>query len=178
MQEIVVPGYTHLQQAQPHISMGQFGWLTQAFLRDAKRLFEAYDAVDECPLGSGVSRISTLPLWIENSPAVTWVSRMTAAIKDSVACTGHHFSRIFSLRRRLRRHVNRLCGLTIYFYGIPDWVKLPDAFCANKASCHRRKIQMYWKFSASKARQMNSALMDFADHDERTSDIQQGFTGP
>ena len=39
--DIVVPGYTHLQQAQP-ISMGHF-WMAhaQAFLRDAKRLLDA-----------------------------------------------------------------------------------------------------------------------------------------
>ena len=61
-EKVLVPGYTHLQQAQP-ISMGHY-WLAhyQAFSRDARRLLFAIESLNESPLGSGALAGSTLPL--------------------------------------------------------------------------------------------------------------------
>ena len=87
--DIVVPGYTHLQQAQP-ISMGQF-WMAhaQAFMRDAKRLLAAYDSVDESPLGCGALAGSTLPLDREFTRADMGFSRLTENSMDTVAHRDH-----------------------------------------------------------------------------------------
>ena len=57
-----MPGYTHLQQAQP-ITLGHY--LTayfQMFLRDMKRFAQAEDAADEMVLGSGALAATTYPL--------------------------------------------------------------------------------------------------------------------
>ncbi|MBQ4469772.1 MAG: argininosuccinate lyase, partial [Synergistaceae bacterium] len=59
---VIIPGYTHMQQAQP-ISMGHY-WLSwfEAFNRDLKRLDNALDSLNESPLGAGALAGSTLPI--------------------------------------------------------------------------------------------------------------------
>jgi len=137
--DFVVPGYTHLQQAQP-VSMGHF-WMAhaQAFLRDADRLFAAYDAVDECPLGSAALAGSTLPLDREFTAEDLGFSRITANSMDTVAHRDHfldllHFAAVFG------QHASRLCeDLIIYFTTEFGWVKLPDAYCTGSSIMPQKK---------------------------------------
>jgi argininosuccinate lyase len=58
----VMPGYTHLQRAQP-VTLGH--WLAAwaaGLLRDRGRFADALKRLDECPLGSGALAGSGLPL--------------------------------------------------------------------------------------------------------------------
>lgn len=58
----VMPGYTHLQHAQPIT----FGWyllgLEHALARDASRLEDALTRMDECPLGAGALAGTRFPI--------------------------------------------------------------------------------------------------------------------
>ena len=58
----IMPGYTHMQKAQPitlaHHMMAYF----EMFLRDRRRFRHAYDAADVMPLGSGALAGTTYPL--------------------------------------------------------------------------------------------------------------------
>jgi len=58
----VMPGYTHLQRAQP-ITFGHqlmaYGFM---FQRDLRRLHNALDNMDQCPLGSGALAGTTYPI--------------------------------------------------------------------------------------------------------------------
>lgn len=60
--ETIMPGYTHLQRAQPitfgHHLMAYF----EMFKRDYKRLSFSYEAANSCPLGSGALATTTYPL--------------------------------------------------------------------------------------------------------------------
>ena len=59
---VVLPGYTHLQRAQPILlghHLAAHAWMLE---RDAERLRAAYAAADECPLGAGALAGSSLPL--------------------------------------------------------------------------------------------------------------------
>jgi argininosuccinate lyase len=60
--DAVMPGYTHLQRAQP-ISLGHY-WLGQieAFQRDAERLRDCLQRADVLPLGAGALAGSTIVL--------------------------------------------------------------------------------------------------------------------
>lgn len=61
-QNNILPGYTHLQQAQP-ISLGQyFDAYRSMFKRDLSRLDDWSARMNFCPLGSGALAGSTLPL--------------------------------------------------------------------------------------------------------------------
>ena len=59
---VVLPGYTHLQRAQP-VLLGHYlaahAWMLE---RDGERLRAAYAAADSCPLGAGALAGSSLPL--------------------------------------------------------------------------------------------------------------------
>jgi len=59
---VVLPGYTHLQKAQPVLlshHLLAYAWM---LTRDARRLRAAYEAADASPLGSAALAGTTLPL--------------------------------------------------------------------------------------------------------------------
>lgn len=60
--ESVMPGYTHLQRAQPVTFAHYLLAYAQMFLRDAMRLRDAYKRSDTMPLGSGALSTTTYPV--------------------------------------------------------------------------------------------------------------------
>lgn len=50
--DTIMPGYTHMQPAQPVTFGFYLTGVAQALARDASRLFNAYGAADSCPLGA------------------------------------------------------------------------------------------------------------------------------
>ena len=60
--EVVIPGYTHLQRAQPVYLAHHLLAYVEMLARDAQRLRECLARVNVCPLGSGALAGSTLPL--------------------------------------------------------------------------------------------------------------------
>lgn len=59
---IVIPGYTHLQRAQPVYFAHHLLAYVEMIERDRERLLDAFSRVNVCPLGSGALAGSTLPL--------------------------------------------------------------------------------------------------------------------
>src|ERR1035438_4401864 len=60
--EVIIPGYTHLQRAQPVYLAHHLLAYVEMLARDAQRLQECFARVNFCPLGSGALAGSTLPL--------------------------------------------------------------------------------------------------------------------
>lgn len=81
----VMPGYTHLQRAQPVTAGHHLLAHAEALLRDADRLRHAYDAADVLPLGSGALAGSTLPLDREAVRKVLGFARISENSMDAVA---------------------------------------------------------------------------------------------
>ncbi len=80
-----MPGYTHLQRAQP-VTLGHHLLAhAEPLLRDAERFQRAYDSADEMPLGSGALAASTLPLRRELVARVLGFARLTANSIDAVS---------------------------------------------------------------------------------------------
>jgi len=81
----VMPGYTHLQRAQP-VTVGHHLLAhAEPLLRDAERFRHAYAAADEMPLGSGALAASTLPLQRERVRHELGFERLTVNSIDAVA---------------------------------------------------------------------------------------------
>lgn len=59
---VIIPGYTHLQRAQPVYFTHHCLAYVEMFDRDYGRLRDCFDRVNVCPLGSGAIAGSTLPL--------------------------------------------------------------------------------------------------------------------
>jgi argininosuccinate lyase len=80
-----MPGYTHLQRAQP-VTVGHHLLAhAEPLLRDARRSQHAYETADEMPLGSGALAGSTLPLQRGTLARELGFRRLTANSMDAVA---------------------------------------------------------------------------------------------
>jgi argininosuccinate lyase len=60
--EVLIPGYTHLQRAQPVYLAHHLLAYVEMLERDHQRLLQCRDRMNVCPLGSGALAGSTLPL--------------------------------------------------------------------------------------------------------------------
>jgi argininosuccinate lyase len=60
--EVIIPGYTHLQRAQPVYLAHHLLAYVEMLERDSERLWDCHSRVNVCPLGSGAIAGSTLPL--------------------------------------------------------------------------------------------------------------------
>lgn len=60
--DVIIPGYTHLQPAQPttfaHYLLAQF----DALKRDVERLLDAYRRINLCPMGAGALATTSFPI--------------------------------------------------------------------------------------------------------------------
>lgn len=60
--DVVMPGYTHMQPAQP----SSYGWyllgVESALRRDTSRLFGSYARINQCPLGAGAIAGTSFPI--------------------------------------------------------------------------------------------------------------------
>ncbi|MDR2793651.1 MAG: argininosuccinate lyase [Treponema sp.] len=83
--EAVMPGYTHLQRAQP-VTLGYHlvAWAC-GLKRDRARFLDALDRLDECPLGAGALAGSGLPLDRVVTAKNLGFKRPTLNAMDSVA---------------------------------------------------------------------------------------------
>jgi argininosuccinate lyase len=83
--ESIMPGYTHLQRAQP-VTLGHHLVAWAAGLeRDRERFLDALRRLDECPLGAGALAGSSLPLDREAVAQALGFARPTLNSMDSVA---------------------------------------------------------------------------------------------
>jgi argininosuccinate lyase len=83
--EAIMPGYTHLQRAQP-VTLGYHlvAWAC-GLKRDRERFLGALDRLDECPLGAGALAGSGLPLDRAVTAKNLGFKRPTLNAMDSVA---------------------------------------------------------------------------------------------
>ena len=60
--ETYMPGFTHLQKAQPTTIAHHFGAYFEMFKRDRSRMSDIYERMNYCPLGAGALAGTTYPL--------------------------------------------------------------------------------------------------------------------
>lgn len=144
-ENLLIPGYTHLQRAQPVSVAYHFLAYVEMFARDRKRLGIVHDAANWCPLGSGAIAGSTLPLNRERTATLLGFvdpagqPRLTANSMDAIsdrdvffdfasACAvcGVHFSRLAE-------------DLILWSSKEFNLVDLPDAFCTGSSLMPQKK---------------------------------------
>ena len=143
--DVLIPGYTHLQRAQPvFLAHHLFAYL-EMLQRDAQRFAAVADHANWCPLGSGAIAGTTLPInreftaiWlgfvdVAGRPRVTQnsmdaVSDRDVFIEFAAACalTGVHFSRMAE-------------DLILWATQEFRFVELPDAFCTGSSLMPQKK---------------------------------------
>ena len=158
--DIIIPGYTHMQQAQP-ISMGHY-WLSwyEAFRRDYSRLQFAVNSLDECPLGAGALAGSTLPLDREMTSRLLGFTSPTRNSLDTVASRDymmdyHYFASMFMI------HISRLCtDLITWNTQEFAFVILPDSFCTGSSMMPQKKNPDVLELSRGKTGQVIGNMID------------------
>ena len=83
--ETYMPGFTHLQKAQPTTLAHHFGAYFEMFKRDRSRLHDIYERMNYCPLGSGAFAGTTYPLDREYTAELLGFYGPTLNSMDSVA---------------------------------------------------------------------------------------------
>jgi len=83
--DTVLPGYTHLQRAQPVRLAHHWLAFAEMFGRDASRQRSLRSRLSDCPLGSGALAGSTLPLDRQHTAAALGFAAPTANSMDAVA---------------------------------------------------------------------------------------------
>jgi argininosuccinate lyase len=111
--DVLIPGYTHLQRAQPVYFAHHLLAYVEMLERDAQRLWDCRSRVNVCPLGSGAIAGSTLPLdrelvakrlwFVDDSGKVQLTQNSMDAVSDrdfaiefcaAAALLAVHFSRL------------------------------------------------------------------------------------
>ena len=157
---IIIPGYTHMQQAQP-VSMGHY-WLSwfEAFYRDNMRLNFALDSLNECPLGAGALAGSTLPIDRFYTSQLLNFSKPTHNSLDTVANRDymidyHYFASLFMT------HISRLCtDLITWNTQEFAFVILPDEFCTGSSMMPQKKNPDVLELARGKTGQVIGNMID------------------
>jgi argininosuccinate lyase len=83
--DTIMPGYTHMQKAQPITFAHHILAYAEMFKRDMGRLTDCYTRVDEMPLGSGALATSTYPIDRNAVARDLGFSKITLNSLDSVS---------------------------------------------------------------------------------------------
>ena len=83
--ETVMPGYTHLQRAQPTTFAHYMMAYANMLRRDVTRLEDCLARMDECPLGAGALATSTYPVDRFQTAAALGFAKPTDNSRDSVS---------------------------------------------------------------------------------------------
>ena len=138
-QTAVMPGYTHLQRAQP-ISFAQHLMAYAAmFRRDVTRLEDCGARLDECPLGSGALAGTTYPIdrW-ETAKALGFAAPMGNSL-DGVSDRDYALE-LLSALSILMMHLSRLSEEIILWCSWEfKFIELDDAFTTGSSIMPQKK---------------------------------------
>jgi argininosuccinate lyase len=134
-----MPGYTHLQRAQP-VTVGHHLLAhAEPLLRDAERMRHAYDAAGEMPLGSGALAGTTLPLQRERVRRELGFERLTANSMDAVADRDFALDLIYACTS-VSIHLSRLAeDVVIWASGEFGFIVLADEVSTGSSLMPQKK---------------------------------------
>ncbi len=137
--EVVLPGYTHLQQAQPilwsHYALSLF-WMLE---RDDGRLQDTWKRADLMPLGAGALAGSAFPLDREFMARELGFSRVAPNSLDAVSDRDFLLECLAALSI-LMMHLSRYCeDLIIWSAAEFGFVELADAFATGSSMMPQKK---------------------------------------
>ena len=134
-----MPGYTHLQRAQP-VTVGHHLLAhAEAFARDAERLLDIQRRMDVCPLGAGALAGTTLAIDRDKVARLLGFSRISANSLDAVGDRDHLVEALAAAALggvHLSRVGEELVLFTSAEFG---FVRLPDAFTTGSSLMPQKK---------------------------------------
>jgi argininosuccinate lyase len=137
--DVVMPGYTHLQRAQPILFSHWCLAYVEMLARDEKRLRQVYEALDECPLGAAALAGSTLALDRRFVATTLGFSRVTENSLDAVS-NRDYLVELASTLSLLMAHLSRL-GEEIVLFNSQEFgfFELDDSFATGSSLMPQKK---------------------------------------
>lgn len=135
----IMPGYTHMQRAQPITFAHELMAYANMFKRDIKRLKNTLEVMDESPLGSGALAGTTYPLDREYTAKLLGFSKACDNSIDGVSDRDYCLETLSDLSI-LMMHLSRLCEEIILWCSWEfKFVELDDAFATGSSIMPQKK---------------------------------------
>ena len=135
----IMPGYTHMQKAQPITFAHHILAYCEMFKRDIGRLFDSYKRLDEMPLGSGALATSTYPINREFVASELGFSKITLNSLDSVSDRDYAIETLSALSL-IMMHLSRFCEeLLLWSSHEFKFVSLSDAYSTGSSIMPQKK---------------------------------------
>ncbi len=157
--ETYMPGFTHLQKAQPITLAHHFGAYFEMFKRDRSRMHDIYKRMNYCPLGSGALAGTTYPLDREYVASMLGFEGPTLNSMDSVSDRDYCIEFLAALAT-VMMHLSRFCEEVIIWnsneYG---FVEMDDAYSTGSSIMPQKKNPDIAELVRGKTGRVYGALM-------------------
>ncbi|NWO04992.1 MAG: argininosuccinate lyase [Alteromonadaceae bacterium] len=137
--DTIMPGFTHLQTAQP-VTFGHhlLAWY-EMLVRDGQRLQDCRKRVNIMPLGAAALAGTTYPIDRNLTAELLGFDRPTENSLDSVSDRDFAIE-FFSFAALLMTHLSRFSeGLVLWTAAQSDFSDLPDRFCTGSSIMPQKK---------------------------------------
>jgi len=135
----IMPGYTHMQKAQPITLAHHMMAYTQMFLRDRERFRAAYKSADVMPLGSGALAGTTYPLNRERVAELLGFEKISENSLDGVSDRDFLLDYL-SAASICMVHLSRFCEeLILWNTNEFRFVEMDDAFATGSSIMPQKK---------------------------------------
>ena len=157
--ETYMPGFTHLQKAQPVTLAHHLGAYFEMFSRDRSRLFDCHKRMNYCPLGAGALAGTTYPLDRELTASLLDFAGPTRNSMDSVA-DRDYLAEFLSALSLIMMHLSRFCEEFIHWnsneYG---FIEFDDTFSTGSSIMPQKKNPDIAELVRGKTGRVYGALM-------------------
>lgn len=137
--ETVMPGYTHLQKAQPVTLAHHLSAYIQMVLRDIERLRDCYKRVDVMPLGSGALAGTTFPLNRHRVAEILGFAQITQNSMDAVSDRDFAAEFVFAAAL-IMMHLSRFSEeLILWSANEFAFIEMDDAYATGSSIMPQKK---------------------------------------
>lgn len=134
-----MPGFTHLQKAQPITLAHHIGAYFEMFSRDRSRLHDIHERMNYCPLGSGALAGTTYPLDREYTAGLLGFYGPTVNSMDSVADRDYVIE-LLSALSTIAMHLSRFSEeIIIWNSNEYQFIELDDAYSTGSSIMPQKK---------------------------------------
>ena len=157
--ETYMPGFTHLQKAQPITLAHHYGAYFEMFKRDRKRLADIYKRMNYCPLGAGALAGTTYPLDRDYTAKLLRFEGPTLNSIDSVADRDYLIEFLAALST-IMMHLSRFSEeIIIWNSNEYQFVELDDAYSTGSSIMPQKKNPDIAELVRGKTGRVYGALM-------------------
>ena len=137
--DTVMPGFTHLQKAQPVTLAHHMGAYFEMFKRDRQRMRDIYERMNYCPLGSGALAGTTYPLDRDFTAKVLGFYGPTLNSMDGVSDRDYIIEYLSALSM-IMMHLSRFCEeIIIWNSNEYQFVEIDDSYSTGSSIMPQKK---------------------------------------